>query len=292
MATELFVELPLVNNQQELDAEIAHNKCCDSKYIANGCRMEFRNYWEKLWKKFKPYADKHFLTEIKNNFPQRAWEMYLCNVLLDYGFSIKSNNDGPDFIVDDKIYIECIVPQKGCKNSVPDILFNKFQEYPDNQIKLRLASAFKEKFDKYTKWQNNDKINVAFPYIIAISYGWFGYSENQKMPHMLDILFSVGDMKIDLATHSVFYEFNNLLQKEDKKFQIGYFENCKFNTVSGVLFSNGIGSGVNINNLGDDCFLVKNPYAANPIPNEIFTKFNRFDVTSNGDKRSFDIIMR
>ena len=36
---------------------------------------------EALWETFEPHADEHFLTEIRNNFDVRYWEMYLTAIL-------------------------------------------------------------------------------------------------------------------------------------------------------------------------------------------------------------------
>ncbi len=47
-----------------------------------------KDYVESLWKVFEPYADKHFLSDCRNHFHQRFWEMYLCVSLISRGFRI------------------------------------------------------------------------------------------------------------------------------------------------------------------------------------------------------------
>ena len=129
MQGSLFtVELPFVSTNKELEKIKVMYPKYDSYFIASGCVKERKEKFEKLWQNFKPYADNHFLTEIKTNFHQRSWEMYVGNVLLEKKLSIESKNEGPDFIVNDNIYIECVAPTKGDPakpDSVPEMFLAK-----------------------------------------------------------------------------------------------------------------------------------------------------------------------
>ena len=49
----------------------AHESALKAKYFA-----------ERLWSVYKPYADPHFLIEIRRDFNARFWEMYLTCALL------------------------------------------------------------------------------------------------------------------------------------------------------------------------------------------------------------------
>ena len=86
----------------------------------NEMAQESKSFCEKLWEKFEPYADGHFLSEIKSDekFQDRFWEMHLGNVLLEKGFNISSKNKGPDFKIDlngQIIWIEAITASNGKK---------------------------------------------------------------------------------------------------------------------------------------------------------------------------------
>ena len=41
-------------------------------------RRKLANREKNFWQPFEPYADTEFLTEIRNNFGARYWEMYLA----------------------------------------------------------------------------------------------------------------------------------------------------------------------------------------------------------------------
>jgi hypothetical protein len=41
-----------------------------------------KEFAERLWTQYHPYADAHFLTEIRRDFHARFWEMYLTCTLL------------------------------------------------------------------------------------------------------------------------------------------------------------------------------------------------------------------
>lgn len=49
-----------------------------------------REFVDKLWGMFAPFADKEYPNEIANAFHQRYWEMYLTCSLLDQGFTVES----------------------------------------------------------------------------------------------------------------------------------------------------------------------------------------------------------
>ena len=61
----------------------------DPKYIILQRKLE------TMWREYEPYADPHFLIEIRNSLHSRYWEMYLGYTLLKLKFKLKpktSNN--------------------------------------------------------------------------------------------------------------------------------------------------------------------------------------------------------
>lgn len=224
--------------------------------------------------------------------------MYIGNVLLENGFAIESYDQGPDFIVDKEIYLECVSPTHGDSanpNSLPRINNDgEWHQYPEREIILRITSVFKEKTDKYVKWRNRDRICATRPYIIAISTSWLQYPEALNMPNVLKALFGVSCLKIPLDGGDKFYEGRESIQKNDttestpSHVPVNYFCSPDVAYISGVLFSNEIGVTFPTP-LGSDCFLVKNPYARNAVPDIFASKFNEFTVRPTKNKIIFTL---
>ena len=97
----------------------------DKKYIAVREDPKFRDIKEecnRLWRKFKPYADPDFIDQFPNDFDGRFWEMYLGEKLLDYHPPLESSGSGPDFVVPGVALVEATVSSRGeDDNTVPSI---------------------------------------------------------------------------------------------------------------------------------------------------------------------------
>ena len=134
----------------------------------NEMAQESKSFCEKLWEKFEPYADGHFLSEIKSDekFQDRFWEMHLGNVLLEKGFNISSKNKGPDFKIDlngQIIWIEAITASNGKKNKEDSlkkrILDENFHVINEEKVSLRLTNAISiknQKIKNYLKKMKNE----------------------------------------------------------------------------------------------------------------------------------------
>jgi hypothetical protein len=79
-----------------------------------------KSFAERLWKDYRPYADPHFLTEIRRDFCARFWEMYLCCALLEQstlrGYTLTCPKPGPDILLESnsgRIWIEAVTPTNG-----------------------------------------------------------------------------------------------------------------------------------------------------------------------------------
>lgn len=297
MQNSLFtVELPFINTDEELEkVKILYSKY-DPYFIASGCIKERREKFEKLWENFKPYADKHFEAQIKTNFHQRSWEMYVGNVLLGKKLSIKSQNEGPDFIVNDNIYIECIAPTKGDPNK-PDLVPEMFvaktpeeirvQDVPADQMILRITQAVKDKaLDQYEKWKNKKWFQKNASFIIAVNTG--------DLQHPQDYL------GIPLVIKALFgLQFLQISQKGDKSFSwreeikkgdgvpVNYFANEKYKFVSGVFFSDRTVLN-HPENIGDDCIFINNPFSEYPVNK----KFTELFKSWSAEKGSNGIILQ
>lgn len=289
MQNPLFqIKMPFVNTDEELEKVKTMYPNYDSYFVASGCIKKRRRKFEKLWQNFEPYADNNFLTEIKTNFHQRSWEMYLGNVLLERKLSIKSQKGGPDFILDDDIYIECVAPTRGDSNkpdSVPEMHIAKTLEeiraldVPVDQMILRITQAIKDKaLLQYKKWRSKKWFKENAPFIIAINTADLQYVDDPNMPNIIKALFGFQFMQINLKNGKKSYSHRDKIEKVNKEpVFVNYFINDNFSFVSGVLFSD-----VTVlnrpNKIGDDCIFVNNPFASNPVNASFVQCFKDWDV--------------
>jgi hypothetical protein len=79
-----------------------------------------RKFAEELWAQYFPYADAHYLTEIRRDFNARFWEMYLtCTFLQNahrYAFTVRCPKPGPDILLefpDCRVWVEAVAATDG-----------------------------------------------------------------------------------------------------------------------------------------------------------------------------------
>jgi hypothetical protein len=310
--SELFENLPIVSDQDELDKEKATHANWDQYYVACGCRQEYRDRLEELWPSFKPYADHHFLNELKTAFHQRAWEMYLGNIILKNFQLCPHRQTGPDFILEnDNIYIECVVPTLGKTNNpdtVPQIVSNgkliqitgekfdcktsQFTQVDDieDKIILRITTSFSGKIEKYRQWGKEKWFDPTAPYIIAINIGHFQYPEDPKMPYVLKALF--GTKYPQLSSNGLNYTIRRVATKSSSStVPVDCFMSNKYSFISGVLFSN-TPIFMYPDELGEDCLFINNPYAINPVPKNFSAYFRGWSAAVSGDEITLARVQR
>lgn len=289
-------ELPLAKTDEELEKIKKMYPKCDSYFIASGCIKERREKFNKLWINYSPYADSHFLSQIKIHFHQRSWEMYVGNVLLKKSFAIKSKNEGPDFIVSEHLYIECVAPTKGAStkpDSVPETFFAttpgeiRDQNVPVDKIILRITQVLKDKaLIQYENWKSKKWFDPKTPFVIAVNTGDLAHSEDPNMPNVLKALFGFQFMQINMKTgHANFSHRNEVLKSNNKTISVNYFANQDISFVSGVLFSDKTVLN-HPENIGDDCIFVNNPFADNPVDNSFIKLFKNWTASKGDDKIS------
>lgn len=248
----------------------------------NKVAQEAKAFCEKLWEKFEPYADDQFLSAIKldGKFQDRFWEMHLGNTLLEKGFNISSENEGPDFKIDlngQIIWIEATTASNGeLKNPDRIIPLDNSEDafyINDDQIALRLKKSVESKSDKIKEYLEKNTINENEPIIIAINTS------------KIDVIFA--DEFIDYANMIFFAKSINSFFKNENgeiipiknnyvKRTKGYCEptniflDNSYEHISAVLFSKCSYSQYNNQELNNDYLLVCNPFAKNKLPKEIF----------------------
>jgi hypothetical protein len=289
------IELPIVETNEELEKIKVLNNKYDSYFIASGCCKERRKRFDELWTKYKPYADRHFLYEIRTNFHQRSWEMYVGNVLLEKKLTIESQNEGPDFVIDKTAYIECVAPTKGVPtkpDSVPEMFVStnpieiRVQDVPVDKMILRITQCIKDKAEQYKNWESKKWFDSEKPFVVAVNTGDFEHVEDPSMPEVLKALFGLQFIKINVETGETnFSHRDKIIKLNHEPVSVNYFVNEEFSLVSGVLFSN-----KRVLNhpeiIGEDCIFVNNPFANNPLEDSFVKRFKSWTANKENDKIS------
>lgn len=141
------------------------------------CKSDIRDYINNLWDKFKHFCpDNHlkFKEGFSRDLISRWWELYLGNVLHQYGYKFLVNNGvGPDFRVqvgNKIINIEAIAPSSGNGvDAAPDYPKQGFVTYSDEPLILRLTHAVREKNKKIIEYLESGVISDTDINIIAIN---------------------------------------------------------------------------------------------------------------------------
>ena len=281
MDEELFEpDLPMVNNNEELQKVKDNHPNFDEYYIASACIDNRRNKFNKLWQCFKLFADRHFLSQIKIDFHERSWEMYIGCLLKKIFPNISSGNSGPDFVINkgenDEIYIEAVACKHGdSADKVPELIPAtriediSVHDVPEDAMLLRLASSINYKAEKYKSFiQEKNK-----PYIIAVNKGALRHPD-PEIPLVLKCLFGFGNQFFKKVNGKLVYAGWNtrdfITKNNGEQISMKFFENKNNDFVSGIIYSPG-----DILNapdeIGSDCVLVHNPNAKNPIRLERFS---------------------
>ena len=82
-ANASMAKIPFFSDNAATDPAYINTRDLDNYYA----RKSRENY-ERFWKMYEPYADPEFLTEIRNYFDARYWEMYLTTSLIDQGYKV------------------------------------------------------------------------------------------------------------------------------------------------------------------------------------------------------------
>ncbi len=297
MSDTIFtIELPYIETNEELEKIKQMYPKYDSYFIASGCCKERREKFDKLWAKYKPYADSHFLSQIKINFHQRSWEMYVGNILLEKGLSIQSKNEGPDFVIDKTAYIECVAPTKGDPtkpDSVPEMFVAtkpeeiRVQDVPVDKMILRITQVIKDKaLDQYKNWKSKKWFDSKMPFIVAVNTGDLSHVEDPSMPNVLKALFGFQFMQINIKTGASNFSHRNEVPKTNNEpVPVNYFVSQDFDFISGVLFSDKTILN-HPENIGEDCIFVNNPFAKNLVNESLVGLFKNWTASKEDDKIS------
>ncbi len=240
-----------------------------------------RDFIERLWAVFEPYADPGFRIDIATQFQQRYWEMYLACAMIKHGITITSASHGPDIEFQHNgrtCWIEAKAPTAGQgQDAVPALQADGQAHFvPENQIVLRLTSAFLDKFEVYNKYLSTGRIGTADPFVIAIGSADIPHSDTDgDPPYINQALFPLGNpfVSFDRTTKEVVEEGYlhkpTVAKSKGTEVSTQYFMDAKYAGVSAVLYSRATIwtlEGFEVRRLS---YLIHNPLAANPLPRGI-----------------------
>ena len=271
--------------------------------FSNTCSVEYRNvrdaqsaqpehvrewleraqeHCEDLWKEFRPYADRHFISEFSRHFHQRWFEMYLAVSLMRRGFEINSKNKGPDILMEvdgRKMWIEAVcvtAGELGRPDSVPRIPNGKLARVPMDQYALRILSSLQEKAAKLRAYI--DKGIVLECEILAVAINVHKIDGTVPYLHLDDIvmrsLFGLGGglMKFDKYTGELKETdreiVSEIVKSSGSPVEVQPFVDGSMKHVSAALMFHCDAANIP-KKLGDDCMVYPNLSCLNSWPTGI-----------------------
>jgi hypothetical protein len=289
----LFTDnFPTATTDEDLDNLVRQYPNYDRYYIVSGSVPERKIRFEKLWRAYEPFADSHFLSQVKVDFHQRTWEMYLAGVLIKNFFKINSEDKGADIKVEipDQfpLWVEAVAPKKGVGNDkVPDLAYGVVLDVPEEEMLIRLANSLQYKKSVYESYIQRGLVKKEEPFVIALNAAGLEHNSAPGIPLILKCLFALGYLTLPLNKNSdipgrfgkPYWSRREAMQKVNgSPVPMDFFERKENAGISAVIYSK-----QNVLNhpevLGADCVLVHNPLATNPINEKLFPFFEQWKKT-------------
>ena len=274
----------------------------ESPAYRNLCAMatlearEGKELAEQLWTQYHPYADAHFLTEIRRDFHARFWEMYLTCTLLQHGqqhdYSVscpKYETGGPDIRIehgDLRIWIEAVTATDGDPMKADSVIKPKIgQEYvvPDEKIILRYTTAIYEKHKKYLEYRAKGTVAKNDAYVIAVNGFPLSYRGTDS-ERILKAVFPIGPLKVELDRETakvvaIGHQFRPIIYKNTGgEVSTEFFINNQYCGISAILHSYA-NAGMPVLPLGIDFLVVRNPMALRPVPHGLIAATREYWAT-------------
>ena len=137
-----------------------------------------QSHVEELYQLTSQILDSNFRTQIQYDFASRYCEMYFAGVILDrLKLEIAHPSDeGPDFFLSDfNCWVEVTKATDGdesSENKIPQPILEEVNDYPENEIILRLSNSFASKANKLKTDIEKGIIQPHQAVILCISGGW------------------------------------------------------------------------------------------------------------------------
>jgi hypothetical protein len=246
---------------------------------------DFRVRLEQLWEIYEPFADKNFYSEIKRQFGPRAWELYIGATFVKRGNTLNKHIDsGPDISLSmnsNNVLVEAIAINKGTSpDKVPEVEFGKLMDVPEEEMMLRITTGFSKKYKKHLVDIDKGVVSRNDSFVIAINRAGTDFLDAQ-IPLILKCLFGIGYQTLTIGKsvkavkdESNWTQRNSITKANGEIIPMTYFNDPEYGLVSAVIYCTKdiINGPIDQKDLGDDCVIVFNPFAKNPIPFD-FLKF-------------------
>lgn len=275
----LFADnLGTATTEEELDAIIAQHSNLDAVYVAVSSSIrgeQFRILFETLWQKYEPYADTDFREKLRAEFLSRCWELFVTTVCLERGLSVvpKSATQGPDVRIKHSgrdIWIEAVIATKGQgKDAVPDLMFGKVQDVPEEEMLLRLRQSLDAKYQQYRRHIQAGIVKSEDLFVIAVSRGPIDHVEADP-PLITKCLFAIGHPVLSIPKDGGQPQLSlsdrpTITKQSGASVPMDFFVDPAHQGISAVIYCKN-----NILNHpephGSDFVIVHNPHAKNPLP--------------------------
>jgi hypothetical protein len=245
---------------------------------------------ERLWLRYKPYADTNFCAEFRRRPDERFWEMYLAIHFLDARKKMRKREEltteqrdtGPDICIRKgrrRIWVEGIATGAGNDDNldqVPDLFAanaDEVQDAPRRQIELRITTALQRKAKKFEGYRKKGLVGEKDSCVIAISGGQFALeAAGAGLPHAVTAVYPFGEefAIVDRET-AEFVAFGHKFSAEIRKARgrpepRTAFQHKMFSSISGIIWS--LRSIGNFLGRSDDFVFVHNQMAERPIPRQ------------------------
>ena len=248
---------------------------------------KMREFCEELWAEYRPYADRHFLSDATNHFHQRFWEMYLAVTLTRKGFELcKVGDEGPEFYFisgDKKIWVEAVAPGPGQgPDAVTEPPVGVGYLVPEEQMILRYTNGLSEKLKAYEAALRKGTIGAADCFIVAINgqdiTNGICCDIEDGVPLWMQAFLPYGEyaVKFDIKKKEIiggFYKYRDSISKKSKSpVSTKPFLEEEYKGISGILHSAvGCHPLNRPKEIGADFEFLHNPLASQPIERSVFS---------------------
>lgn len=239
-------------------------------------------FTELLWATYRPLADPHFLTDARNHFLQRFWEMYLACALVHRGFEVKRvGHEGPEFYFHcegRRIWVEAIAPGPGDgPDRVPEIQLGEAYTVPTEKILMRFTSALLAKRKQYEAAIDKGIIKEGEQILLAINSRGIPHAPyGAEMPYFVKAYLPFGALTYvaDTKTRKLtdrFHQYRPQVEKANSSpVATTSFLNPEFAPFTAALHS-GVDCANRPSELGKDFVVLHNPSATHSLPKNLFS---------------------
>lgn len=265
-----------------------------------------RSHCEYLWIFFQHHADREFRNELRSNFDQRYWEMYLTTSLILAGYAVTCPKPGTDVGIIHKgqrIWFEATCPTRGADGAPDQVPEMKMaapgeqpivNDVPNEKIVLRYLNSIAVKYnEQYANWLAKGIVSEKDCFVIAINPREipFEYADTSP-PRILQAGYTVGapyvviDRETGKATGSG-YHFRDHVTKGPKKgapqgeeaakVATGVFQRAEYSGLSALLCSR-VDAASRPGEMGDDFQLAPNPHAKVSLPEGFRLRGDYYDA--------------